>query len=436
MITRRGDYQMRPVQFCVLAVLTCVGLAAQRDGSRATLVGWAMLPAATFADGPTSGQFAGSGPIGHTLPLVGRQPVQGFSAVLAGPTPGSFYVMPDNGFGSKANSADALLRVYAVRPDFRTAAGGSATVRAAHFISGAALDRFLPESYITLRDPDRQLRFAVVADGERYTANPASPTVDPAIRAGRLLTGADLDPESIRTDRDGSWWVGDEFGPFLVKTDRTGRVLRSEIGLEGVTAPENPHRGTSAPTVGSSRGFEGLAMAPSGRTLFALVEGTVTGDPPGTLRINEFDLLAERYTGRVIRYRLAAGATNIGDMTAIDDRRFLVIERNGASGTGGPQRPFKKIFQVDLSATDDQGTARKTEIVDLMNISDPDDLNRDGQVTFTFPFTTIEDVLVVDATTLLVINDNNYPGGGGRGPAPDNTEFILIRLPQRLPATF
>jgi hypothetical protein len=436
MTTRRGDSQMRPVRFCAAMVMAGIGLAAQRGVERPTLVGWAMLPAATAADGPTSGQFAGSGQFGNTLPLIGKQPVQGFSAVLGGPAPGSFYVMPDNGFGSKANSADAVLRVYTVRPDFRTASGGTATVRAAHFASGAPLDRFLPESYITFRDPDRHLGFPLVADAERYTARPSSPAVDPAIKAGRLLTGADLDPESIRTDQDGNWWFGDEFGPFLVKADRSGRVLRPEIGLDGVIAPENPHRGAVAPTVGSSRGFEGLAITPSGRTLFALVEGTVAGDPPGTLRINEFDVSTERYTGRIIRYRLAAGATNIGDMTAIDERRFLVIERNGASGTGGALVPFKKIFQVDLSTTEADGTARKTEIADLMDIADPDDLDRDGQMTFTFPFTTIEDVLVIDATTLLVINDNNYPGGGGRSPASDNTEFILIRLPRALPATF
>jgi hypothetical protein len=32
--------------------------------------------------------------------------------------------MPDNGYGTKANSADYLLRVYHVTPDFKTARGG------------------------------------------------------------------------------------------------------------------------------------------------------------------------------------------------------------------------------------------------------------------------------------------------------------------------
>lgn len=74
------------------------------------------------------------------------------------------------------------------------------------------------------------------------------------------------------------------------------------------------------------------------------------------------------------------------------------------------------------------GFLRKTELVDLMNISDPHDLNGDGSNVFTFPFVTIESVLILNPSTLLVINDNNYPGTGGRDLNSDNTEFIKIRL--------
>ena len=49
----------------------------------------------------------------------------------------------------------------------------------------------------------------------------------------------------------------------------------------------------------------------------------------------------------------------------------------------------------------------KSEVIDLMNIADPHDLNGDGSTAFTFPFVTIENVLILDGRTLLVINDNN-----------------------------
>jgi len=51
--------------------------------------------------------------------------------------------------------------------------------------------------------------------------------------------------------------------------------------------------------------------------------------------------------------------------------------------------------------------------VDLLNINDPNDLNADSSTKFRFPFVTIEDVLVVDENTILVANDNNYPGLAG-----------------------
>jgi hypothetical protein len=52
---------------------------------------------------------------------------------------------------------------------------------------------------------------------------------------------------------------------------------------------------------------------------------------------------------------------------------------------------------------------------------------------FTFPFETIEDVELVDAHTIAVMNDNNFPGTGGRSRTqPDENEYIEIRLDQPL----
>ena len=416
-----------PTLTLLVAALIATGACAQ-----GTLSGWALMPANTFSDGPTSGQFAGSGAGGNALPLIDKQPVQGLSAVLAGPTAGSFLVMTDNGFGAKTNSADALLRMYAVQPNWRTAAGGAGTVSAVGFNDGSAQSGFNVSTRIQLSDPDRKLGFAIQADYTNYYNNAANPLVDPSIRAGRLLTGADFDTESVRKDKNGNFWFGDEFGPFLVKADATGKVLKQEVSLPGVMSPQNPYLGGNTPNLPQSGGFEGMAINPAGDRLFTLLEGTVAGDTAKTLRINEFSIDSESYTGASWRYQLEANGTNIGDMTAINDHEFIVIERNGATATGGGT-PFKKLFRIDLSRTDAAGNVLKTEIVDLMNIADPNDLNGDGNTTFTFPFVTIEDVLVLDANTVLVINDNNYPGTGGRDLNSDPTEFLKITLANPVP---
>src|SRR5262245_20761821 len=158
------------------------------------LTAFAVMPANTFAEGPTSGQFAGSGAGGNALPLVNKQPVQGVSAVLAGPTDDTYYVMPDNGFGSKTNSADALLRIYAIKPDCtvwtKRGRRGSGSVSPANFRSGRSLSSFNADSFISLRDPNHRLGFTLVADQATYPNGDNTIAVDPSIVAGRILTGA------------------------------------------------------------------------------------------------------------------------------------------------------------------------------------------------------------------------------------------------------
>lgn len=61
-------------------------------------------------------------------PYVGKQPVQGFSGVLGGPRKDVFKFLVDNGFGSQANSADALLRSYALHILWRSPKGGRGTI--------------------------------------------------------------------------------------------------------------------------------------------------------------------------------------------------------------------------------------------------------------------------------------------------------------------
>jgi len=413
----------------------------------AELLERAVLPSATFSPGPTSGQYA-TGGNGVVTPFINRQPVQGFSAVLRGPDQGTYLVMSDNGFGNKANSPDALLRVDTVKPDFATG-----TVVPVNRLSGDERRSFTADTYITLSDPWRRVPFPIVADGATYPGTPTGGgtiAVDASIRAGRLLTGADFDIESIRRAPDGTLWFGDEFGPYLIHTDSSGRVLEAPIPLPNlrkfpstlggsevnplIQSVSNPQR-TLAANLPDSGGFEGMALNASGTKLYALMEKAVNGDPVRErLIISEFSLGSRKYTGKTFAYLLDSATNAIGDFTALTDTQFLIIERDSGQGDASDPRftspaRFKKIFKIDLARTDANGSLVKEEVADLMNIYDPRDVAGDGRTktVFTFPFTTIEDVLVLDNNRLLVINDNNYPGSAGREfGVPDNNEFIVI----------
>jgi glycerophosphoryl diester phosphodiesterase len=417
--------QFARVLFVLSALLMAFSVALAQDAPGPVLEAYAVLPADTFAEGPASG--ATIDPTqnlnGRTIPFE-SQPVQGISAILPAETDGNWLVMADNGFGAKANSSDFHLRFYEVRPDW--AAG---TVEVIGFTE--------------LSDPNSIIEWPIVNND----------TED------RILTGADFDLESFRRAPDGTFWFGEEFGPYLIHTDADGVVLEAPIptpypdvlagyarGLDYVQSPDNPafvdladvDARRAAANLPSSRGFEGMALNTSGTMLYPLLEGGLVEDPLTTrLLIQEFDLASESYTGNYWFYPLSQTGNAIGDMTAINDNQFLVIERDGNQGADAA---FKRVFLIDLSTAAPDGVVRKTQLVDLLAISDINGLTtaEDGVVgygeTFGFPFVTIEAIYPVDADTLVITNDNNYPFSSGRRPGieADDNEFILITLPEAL----
>jgi hypothetical protein len=387
-----------------LAVAVFAALAAAAGRAEPALEGRAILPADVYQPGPPSGAFI-TADNGVTPPFPG-QPIPGFSAILdAGH--GELWAMPDNGYGAKTNSGDFLLRVYRIDPDFKTAKGGSGAVEVLGFIQ--------------LRDPAARITF-------------------PLYRSDRLLTGADLDIESLRVAKDGTLWFGDEFGPFLVHTDATGKVLEAPIPLPGVRSPQNPFLpNPDAWTLRASRGFEGMARSINGKTLYPMLEGALRDDPDPRRRIlNEFDLRSETYTGRMWQYRVDAAFPDavIGDLTALDQHRLVLIERDDAQGAEARQ---KKIYLIDLRRIDADGFLEKRLVLDLLRIPDPEGISlppRPGEFgvgdPFSFPLQSVESLEVLGGERLLIANDNNYPFSDGRWIArdrPDDTELIVVRAP-------
>src|SRR6266511_2633527 len=401
----RKGHRMRSL-IAALATLALVAVGAQAASAEveSTLLARAILPADVYQPGPPSGAFI-TGDNGVTPPFPG-QPIPGFSAVLdAGH--GEFWAMPDNGYGAKTNSGDFLLRIYRIRPDFKTAAGGTGTVAVLGFLQ--------------LRDPNGKVPF-------------------PLFRPDRLLTGADFDLESVRRVRDGSFWFGEEFGPFLLHTDASGRVLEAPVPLPGVQSPQNPYLpDPDAWTLRASRGFEGMARSVDGKRLYPMLEGALRDDPDPRRRIlNEFDLRAGAYTGRTWQYHVDAGFPDavIGDFTALDQHRFVLIERDDDQGADARQ---KKVYLVDLRRVDADGFLEKRLVLDLLRIPDPDGISlppRTGEFgvgdPFSFPLQSVESLEVLGGQRLLIANDNNYPFSDGRGTArdrPDDTELIVLRAP-------
>ena len=103
---------------------------------------------------------------------------------------------------------------------------------------------------------------------------------------------------------------------------------------------------------------------------------------------------------------------------------------------------LKRVVLVDMADVDPEGFVRRIGHIDLMAIADPDgvarletDAARDLAGVFTFPFFTIEDVMLVDDRHILVANDNNLPFSSGRElDAAAANEVILLEVAEFLAA--
>ncbi|MDQ0646542.1 glycerophosphoryl diester phosphodiesterase [Microbacterium natoriense] len=364
-----------------------------------TLVAWAELSADFLADGPPSGALASPGN-GRQGPWDG-QVIPGFSAVIDNGD-GTFWAQPDNGFGAKGNSADFLLRSYLVRPDWQTAQGGSGEI---------AVERF-----ISYNDRNHVLDFPIVHD--------ATPE--------RLLTGADFDIESAVRAKDGTFWVGEEFGPFLLHFDANGTLLAKPFSLDGAKSPQNPYlQPGETPRVRASRGFEALAASVNGRYLYPIVEGAYADDPDLRRReILEFDTKRGVYTGRSWNYQTDQEPNVIGDAFTVKNDRLLVVERDDFEGD---QAVTKRIYEIDLKKTDAEGYVEKSLVFDALRVSNPDGLSAGngygtGEV-WSLPVQSLETIVQLKNGDLLIANDNNYPGNDARVTGtPDDTEFAVIDL--------
>lgn len=257
-----------------LALLVgCMALSANlwADAQRvqATLAGHALLPVkstvSTPKDAPSDLQQSGKYTSGKRVTELGS--VAGKSAdrltglglpidgqPLQGPLRHQTHarrhllVLTDNGFGSKANSPDAMLYLNHYKIDFK-----DGTVA--------------PLKTVFLHDPDKRCR---------STSSTRAPK--------RYLTGSDFDPESFQF-ADDALWIGEEFGPYLIKADLNGKVLAvfdTQVDGKVVKSPDNPTLtlpgapdGKQNFQVARSKGFEGMAASPDGSKLYPLLEGAL-----------------------------------------------------------------------------------------------------------------------------------------------------------------
>ncbi len=160
------------------------------------------------------------------------------------------------------------------------------------------------------------------------------------------------DSEGLVALADGTFWVSDEYGPFITHFDRRGRALERLSPFDGSLPAELANRVPN-------KGMEGLTITPDGRTLVGMMQSALqqpdlTAKPSKvtSLRIVTYDLrthATHEYIYLLDDPQVNSGA--VSEITALSNTSFLVDERDGNFEPGA----YKKLFRIDLTGATDVG---------------------------------------------------------------------------------
>ena len=171
----------------------------------------------------------------------------------------------------------------------------------------------------------------LVGDAYAFDANP--------------LASLRFDAEGVRVGRDRTFFVSDEYGPYVFEFDRDGHLIRrlpvpskfliakpgGDLDDAGNSLEIYPNNNTSGRQ--ANRGMEGLAITPDGRFLVGIMQNALIQDsgldnntPPARVGLNNRILRINLDTGHTEEYVYVMDAVNQGrgvnEMIAITTTNF------------------------------------------------------------------------------------------------------------------
>lgn len=166
-----------------------------------------------------------------------------------------------------------------------------------------------------------------------------------------------LDSEGLVAASDGTFWVSDEYGPFIVHFDRNGKEISRLSPYDGTLPAELRFREPN-------KGMEGLTITPDGSTLVGMMQSALTIDSKHQAKSKNIPFT------RIVTYNLktksvheyayvlddpATTGTAVSEITAVSATKFLVDERDGNFAPGA----YKKFYEIDISRATDIGPSAR-----------------------------------------------------------------------------
>ena len=242
-----------------------------------------------------------------------------------------------------------------------------------------------------------------------------------------------LDCEGLVVDKDGNFWVCEENGPTIWKLNPNGIVINRYSPYANLIGaqPEDIQIDTCFKYRKNNRGFENIAIAPNGK-IYALIQSpllypnSTVGQATRVHRLLEIDPVTNQQ--KMYAYLNdgiigAAGSNQIrlqdwklGDMAAINDTTFLVLEA-AARGTSD----FKRLYKISLNGATVVKSGFSYSAKTLENLADSSGLATAGILPvkktlvmdllangWPAAYDKAEGLAIINDSTIAICNDNDF----------------------------
>lgn len=198
-----------------------------------------------------------------------------------------------------------------------------------------------------------------------------------------------IDTEGLTVSPDGTFWVSDEYGPYLLHFNADGILIEEYSPFNGKLPA---HYALRQP----NRGMEGLCIGNDGKTLYGIMQSPLDGGCPEIFRTNIPLLVIDTENGTCLEYAYTPDSRECGvsALVCLDDTTLLVLERDGKFPGDG--EVCKRIYRITLPATDSLCLLSKTLAADLLQVCPEYDHDKP------------EGMALINDSTLGVVNDDDF----------------------------
>lgn len=244
--------------------------------------------------------------------------------------------------------------------------------------------------------------------------------------------GVRFDPEGLRVSSRGTWFISDEYGPWINEFDASGKRVRRfdipqafRIAQPGTQEEELPPGNTSGRQ--PNRGFEGLALTPSGKTLLAILQSPLIQDgglnaKNDRVGLNIRMLSIDIESGKTAQfvYPLTSPKNGVNEILAVDEHTFIVLERDGKEGAKAKDRTLRLVDTRDatdvstvstLPATGLPPDIRPVRSRELLNLLDPKFGLAGSEMPEKIEGLTFGPALPDGRRSLIITSDNDFRAG-------------------------